>query len=118
MMNRLIKNLGVNNPLSLKTIVAVEGLTNHDMIYVYHHIQRGSMVNLKSDGTNVTGDPRYSVKYRGFLLGFVTLSGIMKSFFMEHNEMQAEIATISKDKFMPINRLDIQIGVVAMKKVG
>ena len=117
-MNRLLKNLGARDPLSLKTIVSVEGLTNHDMIYVYHHIQCGSIVDLKSAGTNVKGDPRYSVKYRNFLLGFVTLSGIMKSFFMDQNEMQAEIAIISKDKFMPINRLDIQIGVIAMKKVG
>lgn len=117
-MNRLLKNLGVSDPLSLKTIVAVEGLTNHDMIYVYHHIQCGSIVELKPVGTTVTGDPRYSVNYRNFLLGFVTLSGIMKSFFMDQNEMQAEIATISKEKFMPINRLDIQIGVIAMKKVG
>lgn len=117
-MNKLIQQLGVADNFSLKTVVAVEELINHDMIYVYHHLSEGALVDLKFEGTTLTGDPRYAVFYKAFKLGVITVSGIMRSFFENEKELQAEVASMSKDKFMPIKELDIQLGVVAMKKVG
>lgn len=117
-MNKLIRQLGVGDNFSVKTTVAVEELMDHDMIYVYHHLNQGSKVFLEQAGTNLKGDPRYKVKHGNFLLGFVTISGIMRSFYEGHQTGQAEIIAISKKKFMPIKSLDIQIGVQAMKKVG
>lgn len=117
-MNNLIKNLGVKEDFSIRTVIKVEELMNHDMIYVYHHLNPGSVVDLKQEGSNLFGDPRYSVLYKGFKLGYVTISGMMRSFFEGEEAFQAEVAGVSKDKYMPIKELDIQIGLLAMKKVG
>lgn len=117
-MSRLIRQLGVGENFSIKTTVAVEEIMNYDMIYVYHHIRIGTKVNLELSGTNLNGDPRYAVYYGLFHLGFITISGIMKAFYEGQQQGEAEIVALSKDKFMPINALDIQIGVQAMKKVG
>lgn len=117
-MNRLINQLGVGDNFSIKTTVAVEELMNHDMIYIYHHLREGTSVILEHSETNLKGDPRYAVKYKNFMLGYVTISGIMKSFYEGQQLGQAEISAISKDKCQPIKSLGIQIGVQAMKKVG
>lgn len=117
-MNRLIKQLGVGDNFSIKTTVAVEELMNHDMIYIYHHLQPGTVLTLENTGVNLQGDPRYAVKYKNFMLGFITISGIMKSFYEGQQFGQAEISAMSKDKYQPIKELDVQVGVQAMKKVG
>ena len=117
-MNRLIKQLGVGENFSIKTTVAVEELMNHDMIYVYHHLTEGTKVTLENVGINLNGDPRYAVKYNSFMLGFVTITGIMRSFYEGQQFGQAEISAVSKDKYQPIKALDVQVGVQAMKKVG
>jgi hypothetical protein len=67
---------------------------------------------------NLKGDPIYSVKFNNFLLGYVTITGILKTFYGEHTSGEAEVVSISKEKFMPMSALDIKIGVQAMKKVG
>ncbi|MBD3636212.1 MAG: hypothetical protein HUJ25_02630 [Crocinitomicaceae bacterium] len=117
-MNRLIKNLGIGQEMSIKATIAVEELMNHDMIYIYHHLKNGSVVQLEQSGINLKGEPRYAVKFRGFLIGYATIAGIMRTFFEDQKEAEALVVSVSKQKFMPINGLDIQIGVQAMKKVG
>jgi hypothetical protein len=117
-MNRLMKNLGIAENFSIKAVLAVEELMNHDMIYIYHHITNGTTVQLLKEGTNLSGEPRFAVKYGPFLLGYVTISGIMSSFYEGHHSGEAEVVGVSKDKFMPIKGLDIKVGVQAMKKVG
>lgn len=117
-MNKLIKQLGIAENFSIKTTVSVDELMDHDMIYIYHHLKPGSKVYIEQNGTNVKGDPRYTVHFGKFLLGYITISGIMRSFYEGQQNGEAEIVSVSKDKFMPIKALDIQIGVQAMKKVG
>ena len=117
-MNKLIKQLGVGENFSIKTTIAVEELLEHDMIYVYHHLQVGSTVSIKQFGTNVKGDPRYEVYFGNFKLGLVTITGIMRSFYEGQTSGEAEIVAFEKEKFMPIKALDVQIGVQAMRKVG
>ena len=117
-MNSLINNLGFGEQFSLKTILSVDELLNYDMIYIYHHLSIGSVLNLKFKETNLFDNPKYMVSFKGFALGCVTVTGLMKSFVNEHDEFEAEISAIGKDKYMPIKKLDIQMSVVALKKVG
>lgn len=117
-MNNLLKNLGVAESFSVKGIVSIEELNDHDMVYIYHHLGVGSVVDLELVGENVKGDPRYAVRYRQFLLGYITISGILKAFYEGVTNGAAEISAIGKDKFFPFKEVDLQIGVQAMKKVG
>jgi hypothetical protein len=117
-MNTLINNLGFGDRFSLKTILSVDELLNYDMIYIYHHLSVGSVLTLRFKEINLFDDPIYLVSYKGFEIGTVRVSGIMKSFVNEHDEFEAEISAIGKDKYMPIKKLDIQMSVAALKKVG
>jgi hypothetical protein len=108
----------VSEQFSLRTVVAVEELLNHDMIYVYHHIQTGSQVELTPNGTNLFGDRKYQVEFKGFIIGYTTVSGIMKDMFADSEKITAQVFSMTKDRYMPIKELDLQIGIEAMKKVG
>lgn len=117
-MKNLINQLGFDESFTLKTITAVTGLMNHDMIYVYHHLHKGSLVELIKQNENINGDPVYDVFYNKFKLGECIVSGIMKSFYLSERSIYGEIAGLSKDKYMPIKELDIQLSVQSLKKVS
>lgn len=118
MSNRLIRNLGVADQFSLRTIVSVDELFNHDMIYVYHHIQTGAVVELIPCGTNLFGDKKYRVEFKGFVIGYSIVTGVLKEMFEDSEKIIAQVFSLTKDRYMPIKELDLQIGFVAMKKVG
>lgn len=106
---------------TLKTIVEVEEITLHDMIYVYHLIREDSELILKACGTNVKGDPRFEVFFKTHLLGFVTVSGITKGFYADEKIVKAKVAAIKKEKYLPMQKLDIQLDAFyhqKMKKVS
>lgn len=117
-MNRLIEQLGVAETFNISANLKVEELTNHDMIYVYHHLSTGDLVNLKFRDSDIKGNPRYDVYYQNYHLGAVLLSGIIRSFYEGERSITAEISSLSRDKFFPIKELDIRLGVSALKKVG
>lgn len=117
-MNRLIEQLGIADNFNLSANIKVEELIDHDMIYVYHHLQIGTGVILKFRNTDVKGNPRYDVYFRNYHLGAVLLSGIIRSFYEGEKAINAEISSVSRDKFFPVKELDIRIGVTALKKVG
>lgn len=117
-MKNLINQLGFGETFSLKTVTSVKNLMNHEMIYVYHHLNQGTLVELKKQSENIYGDPVYEVFYGKFKLGECSISGIMKSFYMNEKAFYAEIVGLSKDKYMPIKELDIQLGVQTLKKVS
>lgn len=117
-MKNLINQLGFGDSFALRTVAAVKELMNHDMIYVYHHLKLGAMVELKRRGENIYGDPEYDVYYEKFKLGSCTITGIMKSFYLNESTVYAEIVGLSKEKYMPISALDIQLGVETLKKVS
>jgi hypothetical protein len=52
------KGFEISNSFTFNTIVSVDELSDHDLIYIYHHLQVGSIVLLTADGTNVKGDLR------------------------------------------------------------
>jgi len=103
--------------LNLRSIVSIEELYNHDMIYVYHHLKIGDQVNLIECGTNIKGDIRFKVAYKNFTLGFVTIGGLFKDYFESSKTLFGTINAISKKKFMPISALDIELYQIQLKNV-
>lgn len=108
----------ISDQFSVKTIVSVQELGNYDLIYIYHHLQIGSIVKLITDGTNVKGDPRYRVVFKGFLLGFVTLGGAVRSIYENIQELESEIVGLNKQKFLPIKGIDLCLQATKMRMVS
>ncbi|MEZ4923142.1 MAG: hypothetical protein R2780_08245 [Crocinitomicaceae bacterium] len=117
-MNRLLNQLGVSDQFKISAILKVEELADHDMIYVYHHLEEGKLIELRFSDHNVKGESRFKVFYQEFFLGVVTLSGIIGSFYHDEKLITAEIAGLSKEKYFPLKALDIRLGINAYKKVG
>ena len=117
-MKNLIHQLGFGESFAIRTVVAVEELLEHDMIYVYHHIQEGSVVQLIFDREDLQGNPLYLVLFKGFTIGKVKLTGIARSIFENHLDITARIAGVSKEKYMPLQHVDIELGAEALKKVS
>lgn len=117
-MKSLINELGFSPEFNIKANLSVSGLMDYDMIYVYHHLTAGTMVELKRSSENLNGDPIFQVFYKSFLLGTVAVGGIMKSFYQKQESVIADISAISKDKYLPINKLDIQLGVQSYQKAS
>ena len=115
-MRNVIEQLGFVQPFRIKSNLKVEELMNHDMIYIYHHLREGQLVELKKTGTDVLGNPRYDVWYKDFKLGVTCIEGIFRSFYENEDLVYANISALSKHKYEPINALDIQIGLKSMKK--
>ena len=108
----------ISNDFNLKSITTVTELENHDMIYVYHHLKIGQMVQLLADGTNLKGDIRYKVFYKNFTLGYVYLGGFFKHYYESNRELFATVNSIQKDRYMPVKELDIEVCIVRLQNVS
>ena len=117
-MNILKNNFDVSPDFNLKAIASVEGLANYDMIYIYHHLKTGSNLSLKKEGEGLKGEMLYGVYFRQFKLGFIRLSGFMKEVYNEPEYIEAEISSLSKKKYLPIQGLDISLRTAKLKKVS
>ena len=117
-MNIGFKDFSISEGFKLKTLVSVEELANHDMIYIYHHIKPGAEVELKFAEETLLGDLVYHVHFKGFKLGAVRISGVMKSIYEGIEELGATVSGISKQKYLPFNGLDLSIQAEAMKMVS
>ncbi|MBN4072786.1 hypothetical protein JYT74_01970 [Crocinitomix catalasitica] len=102
----------------IRSIVSLEEIENHDMIYIYHHLHIGDQLKLSLVGTNLMGDLRMKVEFKQFVLGVVILGGILKEFYEGRTELWAEISFMEKKKYLPVKRLDIALKAVKLKKVG
>lgn len=103
---------------NLKAISSVEELTNHDLIYIYHHLGVGSEVLLEASGTNIKGDIRYKVSYKGFVIGFTYLGGYFKSYYENNNSLVAKIIGLRKEKYLPIREMDLEVDLIRLKNVS
>jgi len=108
----------ISNEFNLKSITAVQELGHHDLIYIYHHLKIGQIVQLSAVGTNLKGDIRYRVAYKNFTLGYVYLGGFFKSYYESNNELFGTINSIQKDRYMPVKELDIEVCIVRLKNVS
>lgn len=103
---------------SLKTVASLQEMGNHDLIYIYHHLQVDSDVILIADGTNIKGDIRYKVLFKEYLLGYVTLGGYFRPYYEEHSFLSARIKSMKKEKFMPVQAMDIEVDLIKLKNVS
>lgn len=108
----------ISSEFNIKSIATVRELSDHDMIYVYHHLKTGQIVQLLAEGTNLKGDIRYKVIFKNFTLGYVYLGGFFKNYYESNNELFATINSIQKDRYMPVKELDIEVCIVRLKNVS
>ncbi|MFT5819612.1 MAG: hypothetical protein ACI8ZM_000837 [Crocinitomix sp.] len=112
------KGFEISDSFKLNTIVSVAELSDHDMIYIYHHLKVGSVVQLAAAGTDVKGNLRYQVSYKKFVLGFVTLGETVRSIYENCETIESKIVGLQKQKFLPINGIDISLQATKMRMVS
>jgi len=108
----------LSSNFNVKSVAAVKELAHNDMIYIYHHLQIGSIVNLIAEGTNLKGDIRYKVLFKNFTLGYVSLGGYFRAYYESNPELDARIISMQKNKFMPVKELDIEVDMIRLKNVS
>lgn len=111
-------NFEIASNFTIKTIVSVQELMSHDLIYIYHHLQIGSIVQLELAGENVKGDPLFRVKFKGFLLGFITISGAVRTLYEGITTFEGEVADLNKQKFLPTKGIDLCLQATKMRMVS
>ncbi|MGB1104161.1 MAG: hypothetical protein ACPG21_11100 [Crocinitomicaceae bacterium] len=104
--------------MHFNTIVGVEEISHHDMIYIYHHIKIGTVVQLEPFGENVKGEKRYEVMFRGFVLGYITISGPLGIFYDDISSCKATVCHFQKKKFLPISEIDLSIQATKTRMVS
>jgi hypothetical protein len=113
-----LTHFDLSESFNLKSVASVQELSNHDLIYIYHHLQNGSEVLLVSEGTNIKGDIRYKVTFRTFTLGYVSLGGYFRGYYENKNVISARIVSIKKEKFLPAKEIDIEVDLINLKNVS
>ncbi len=99
-------------------ITTVSQLSHFDMIYVYHHISEGTMLDLTLETKHLNGDLLYKVMYRHYHLGFVRISNFLKYEYTNTESLTAKVFSLSKEKYLPTKSLDISIEPNNMKLVS
>lgn len=111
-------NIEIASNFTIKTIVSVDELRHHDLIYIYHHLQVGSIVQLELAGENVKGDPLFRVIFKGFLLGYITISGAVRSIYEGLATFEGVVADLNKQKFLPVKGIDLCLQATKMRMVS
>jgi hypothetical protein len=103
---------------SINTLVKAEQLSSFDMIYVYHLLSIGTKLNLYKEGDKLNGDLIYKVMFNTFKLGYVTISSFSKVIFREEEELEATISNLAKEKYLPLNNLELSVRKKELKRVS
>ena len=119
-MTHLFKNtpFEIAENFNMNTIVKVEELINYDMIYIYHHLQVGSKIELEKATENIKGDLRFAVFFRKFKLGYITISSMLAPIYSEIEKIDCEISSFIKEKFLPIKAIDLKLQATKIKLVS
>lgn len=113
--NNTISDISINN---LKTIVCVNELTSHDMIYVYHLLSIGTKLKLEQTELKLNGNLIYKVLFNHFTIGFIEISKFSKLLFSKDTELEATIFNLSKEKYLPLKSLEISVQSKQLKLVS
>ncbi len=108
-------NERINAPLpQLGILTHVEELTRYDLIYVAHKMQSGVELSLKKDENRSWDENALAIHYKGFKLGYVSkkTSEIVRKCLDKGKEIRATVKSLSKNKFLPTQEMDIQIYVM------
>ncbi|MFK8039563.1 MAG: hypothetical protein AB8B74_14830 [Crocinitomicaceae bacterium] len=120
-MKTLLDKIAKNNLLgipSIQHVFKVSELFNYDMIYIYHHIQEGTKVNLVRDELQIGGKYRYFVYYKDYQLGSLFVSSFFSAQYGNLKSIEAEVTSITKEKYMPIKHLDVLITQASLRLVS
>jgi len=98
----------------LGILTHVEELTRYDLIYVAHRMHNGVELSLKKDENRSWDENALAIHYKGFKLGYVSkkTSEIVRKCLDKGKEIKATVKSLSKNKFLPTQELDIQIYVM------
>lgn len=98
---------------SLGILTQIDELSKHDMIYIYHHLNINTELTLERDYTRLWDKTAIGVFYKGFKIGYVSKksSGIISKQIDRGNQVIAKVKTLYKQKYMPLEGLDIAVTV-------
>ena len=96
----------------------VTNLANFDMIYVYHHIQEGALVELTIDESLFVGEIRFKVSFKSFHIGYIHMPSHIHHIFNQVKHISAKVSSIGKEKYLPIQNLDIKVVQTIFKQVS
>jgi hypothetical protein len=113
-----LQDFMVSDQFTLNTVVSVEELTQHDLLYVSHQLHVGTTIRLEIAGTNVVGDLRYRAYFQQILIGYVTIGGPVKSIYEGLDSLECEIINIKSQKFLPIRAIDLNLQATKMRLVS
>ena len=99
-------------------IATVDQLNSFDMIYIYHHISEGTILDLFQVEQHLNGGLVYKVMYKTYHLGFVRISNFLKYEYIDEQVLQGTVFALSKEKYLPTKSLDISIEPNKMKLVS
>lgn len=108
----------LNQFTNLQHVFKVSELLSYDMIYIYHHLQEGTDVTLVKDEIHLEGKFSYLVYFKGFKLGSVLVSALFTAMYGEQEVFIGQVASVTKEKYMPIKELDIVVHQLELKLVS
>ncbi len=109
-----IQNNSLNSNLpNLGILTHVEELTRYDMIYIYHHLKNGAILDIEKDDNRAWDENSLMVSFKGFKLGYVSskTSAIIKKKMAQGYAISASVKSVNKEKYLPLNAMDIQVHV-------
>lgn len=98
----------------LGILTHVEELTRYDFIYIAHKMSNGVEIALKKDEQRSWDENALVIYYKGFKLGYVSkkTSEMVRKFLDKGKEIKATVKSLSKNRFLPTQEMDIQIYVM------
>lgn len=96
---------------NLGILTRISELSKHDMIYIYHHLKIGSELHLERDRARLWDKNAVAIYYKGFMIGYVSdnTSGLICKQLDKGLNVSAKVKTLYKQKYMPLEGLDIII---------
>ena len=96
---------------NLGILTSVEQLGRFDMIYIYHHLKIGEELELIRDHSNPFEPYGIDVFFKGFKVGVVSprTNRLNSKLIDKGAEVKATVKGLSKQKYMPLEGLDIEI---------
>jgi hypothetical protein len=116
MINLLNNSQGTSSFININ--VKVEGLSNFDMIYVYHLLSEGTKLVLEKQGSTLSGGSIYDVYFNTFKLGYISLNEFSNLIVSNSININVIISKISKEKYLPIKSLDILLESIPLKNAS
>lgn len=99
----VLPNLGI--------LTNVVELSHYEMIYIYHHIQENSEIELRRQFNHVFDKSAVEVYFKGFKIGYISnkVNAIVARHLDKGKSVVAKVKSVQKQKYMPLSGLDIEL---------